>query len=250
MRKKNKKKHIFLFISIIGVISIITIYFFVNDKNKFLDIFKSLSASTFYINKNDDFKDNVLENEINDLKNEIKDLKELNEIDNLLTDKISINASIIKRSPNYWFNLITINKGSKDGIKKGYGVVSNKGLIGEVVVVNKSSSEVRLICSTSENYISAKFTYEDKEYFGIIKEYNLMKNELYLENVIGEFNNIKDIDIVTSGLSSNIPSGILIGKIIDIKKDEFNLSNTLIIKPSADFNDINLVRVVGLVGVE
>ena len=76
-----------------------------------------------------------------------------------------------------------------------------------------------------------------------------MKNELYLENVIGDFNNINEIDVVTSGLSGNIPSGILIGKIKGLEKDEFNLSNTIIITPSADFNDINLVRVVGLVGV-
>ena len=87
-----------------------------------------------------------------------------------------------------------------------------------------------------------------KELFSL-QEYNLIKNELYLENVIGDLNSISNIDIVTSGLSSNIPIGILIGKIKEIKKDEFNLSNTIIITPSADFNDINLVRVVGLVGV-
>ncbi|MBQ3475376.1 MAG: rod shape-determining protein MreC [Bacilli bacterium] len=248
MKKNKRKKKYILFVGI-GIVSIILVYFFVNDKNKFLDIFKGLSASTFYIDKDFNFNKDVLENEIKDLNNQINDLKRMNEIDNVLSDKININASIIKRSPNYWYDIITINKGKKDGVKKGFGVISNNGLIGEIITVNNHSSEVRLICNTSENYISAKFSYEGKDYYGIIKEYNLIKNELYLENVIGDLNNISNIDIVTSGLSNNIPSGILIGKIKDIKKDEFNLSNTLIITPSADFNDINLVRVVGLVGV-
>lgn len=248
--KKKRNRNKYLIIIFIGIFLITSLYFFINDKDKIFDNLKKITASTINTDSNNHLSNELLEKEIDDLNKQISDLKEINNIDNLLTDKIVINASIIKRSPNYWYDYITINKGSKNGIKKGFGVISNNGLIGEVTIVNDNTSEVRLLCSKSNNYISAKFTYNDQEYFGIIKEYDLVKNELYLENVIGDLDNIKDIDVITSGLSSNIPSGILIGKIIDNKKDEFNLSNTITIRPTGDFNDINLVRVVGLVGVE
>ena len=56
---------------------------------------------------------------------------------------------------------------------------------------------------------------------------------------------IKGINVVTSGLSSNIPSGLYIGSIKRIKKDKYNLSNVIIINLGADINDLTIVKVVG-----
>ena len=241
-KKKNIKKYIY--ISILGIIIIITIFYFLRNNNDILSKLKALSSISF-IKKDDNIKTNeLLESEINELKTQIEDLKKVTELKKIITDKKIINASIIKRSDKYWFNLITINKGKKDGIKKGNAVITTSGLIGEVSIVNNSSSEIKLISSNDKNYISAKFKIEDKEYYGIIKEYNIIKDELYMENVIGDITNYKDINVVTSGLSNDYPSGLLIGKIVDIKKDKYNLSNTFVIKPSTNYNDINIVMVV------
>ena len=241
-RKKNKNKK-YLLIIVVGVLSIIVIYLFLIN-NTFLDSLKEVTASIFNVKSS---SNKIIESaEIKDLKNEIKELKKLNNIDEVLADKIVINASVIKRSTPYWHNMITINKGRKDNIKKGYGVMSDNGLIGEVIIVNNNTSEVKLITNQDNHYISGKFNYKDKDYYGIIKKYNIITNELYLENVIGDLNKeIINLDVITSGLSSNIPSGLLIGKIVDIKKDKYNLSNTIKIKMHADINDINFVRVVG-----
>ena len=244
MRKK-KYKYKILFICLIGIVIIISLFIFINDNNSVLDNLKKVSANIFYKENNNILSNNVLENEIKDLNKEINELKEINDIDSLLTDKRVINASIIKRSPNYWYDIITINKGSKNGVKRGDGVISNNGLIGEVIIANNNTSEVRLICNTSNNYLSSKFNYNDIDYYGIIKKYNLITNELYMENVVGDIDNVIGLDVITSGLSSNIPSGLLIGKIKDIEIDKYNLSHTIIIEPSANFNDINIVRVVG-----
>ena len=71
----------------------------------------------------------------------------------------------------------------------------------------------------------------------------IKKNELYLKNVIGDFNDIKNIDVVTSGLSLNEEKGLLVGKIKKVKKEEYGLSNEIIITPSVDFNNINYVSI-------
>ena len=243
MKKKKYKNKKFLYIIVIGIFIIIFLYFILTN-NTYLNNTKGLSASLFNISvKKNKNIDNA---EINNLKKEIEDLKKINNIDELLTDKIVINATVIKRSTPYWHNIITINKGKKDNIKKGYAVMNESGLVGEVIIVNKNSSEVKLITNTDNNYISGKFNYNNKDYYGLIKRYNVIKNELYLENVIGDLDDkIKGTNVVTSGLSSNMPSGLLIGKIKDIKKDKYNLSNTIVLNIEADINDLNLVKVVG-----
>ena len=242
MKKKHKRNRIFIYIVLILLLSILLYYVLTNNTS--LDKLKGLSASVF-IKKNNNSKE-LVNAEIKDLNKEIEELKRINKLDSVLTDKVIINASVTKRSMPYWHNIITINKGKKDKIKKGYAVINNEGLVGEVFIVNNNSSEVRLITKQDNNYISGKFNYKNKDYYGIIKRYNVLTNELYLENVIGDFNKeIIDLNVVTSGLSSNMPSGILIGKISEIKHDKYNLSNTIKIKISADINDLNIVKVVG-----
>ena len=242
MKKKGKtKKIIFIFIGLI--LSSVLLYFILTN-NTFLDNLKGISASAFYKKSTNDKA--IIDAEIKDLNKEIDHLKEINKIDSVLTDKVVINASITKRSMPYWHNIITINKGKKDKVKKGYAVINSSGLVGEVIIVNNKSSEVKLITNQDNNYISGKFNYKDKDYYGIIKRYNVITNELYLENVIGDLDKeIIDLDVVTSGLSSNMPSGLLIGKISDIKQDKYNLSNTIKLKISTDINDLNIVKVVG-----
>ena len=242
MRKKRfkYKYHVVL---IIGISLIILLFFFIKDNN--VSFMKNISANILNSNTKDIFVD-VTNAEIEELKKEINDLKELNKIDKLLSDKLIINAIVVKRSPNYWYNFITINKGEKEKVKKGYAVVSNCGLIGEVIAVNNHSSEVKLISGLNKKYISAKFTINDKTYYGIINKYDIKTNELLLNNVIGDIDDsIKDIDVVTTGFAGNMPSGILIGKIKKVIKDKYNLSNTIIIDPTSNLNNINIVRVIG-----
>ena len=242
MKKKYNKKNIMIILGFI--MGVLLLYYNLSRVNKPYDFLKSLTASIINIKDDKVVTNNYYESEINELNKEINDLKNITDINTLLTDKTIINASIIKRSPNYWYNYITINKGSKNGIKIGNAVISNNGLVGEVIVANDNSSEVKLISSINKNYLSAKFTYNDKEYYGLIKEYNIRENELYLENVIGDISDFKDINVVTSGLSSSMIPGIPVGKVINIKKDRYNLSNILVIKPYSDLNNINIVRVL------
>ena len=50
--------------------------------------------------------------------------------------------------------------------------------------------------------------------------------------------------IITSGLGGMFPAGIYVGVVQDIKSDKYDLSKTLYIKTSQDFNDIHYVTVL------
>ncbi len=239
MRKRKNKNYIYKYLVLLLIITFIIIM----NNLSIIDL-NNISSNIFYVSNK---KNNIVNNtEIKELKKEIEELKEINKINSVRTDKSIINASVIGRGTPYWNDYIVINKGKKNKIEKGYAVMNKDGLIGEIIKVNKNTSKVKLLTNINNSYISAKFNYNNKDYYGIIKRVSSIKNELYLDNVIGELDkNIIGKDVTTSGLSSNMPSGLLIGKIIDLKEDKYNLSNTIKVKISADLNDINIVSVIG-----
>ena len=254
-KKKTKKKIIMVITGGITFIFVITLlfYYFLSDNltNNFVfKNLKDLSASITYILPNTYIKNNNKELNIeinNDYKKEIEELKKTLKLNTLLSDKEYVNATVIKRSMNYWYNVLTIDKGERDGIKEGEAVINSEGLIGKIIKTNKHTSDIKLLISkTNDNYISAEFNIDNTIYYGLIDEYNLEKNELYLKNVIGDFNKEKvgDVNVLTSGLSDSFSSGLLIGKIKDVKKDTYGISNIMVITPSVNFNNLNIVTVV------
>ena len=254
MKKKNKKKEKkILIIILIIIIVFLLLYFFINDKEKNNFLFNSLKDLTADISKvnvinNKDDLNKEITKEINkDYQNEIGELKKTLNLNIVNSDKEFINATVIKRSTKYWYDVLTIDKGKKDGIKKGDAVINSEGLIGKVIKVNNKSSDIKLIISsTRDNYISAAFTYEGNVYYGIIDKYDTNKNELILKDVIGDFDKdkVKNINVVTSGLSDSFSSGLLIGKIKETNKDTYGLSYTITLSPASNFNNINIVSVI------
>lgn len=253
--RKNKKniKDRIITIIILLLLSFLLLFYFINDDRNNVIIFKVLKDTTASVynvlnfSKNETVDKNVV-NEINkDYEKQIEELKKTLNLNSTISDKKIINASVIKRSTVYWYNILTIDKGTKDGIKKGYAVINSDGLIGKIIKANKYTSDVKLLTSKNEqNYISAMFDIENTTYYGLINEYDITKNELYLKNVIGDFDKekIKGTNVVTSGFSESFSSGLLIGTIIDVKKESYGISNTITIKPSANFNNINIVTVI------
>ena len=73
------------------------------------------------------------------LEQEIQELKDVLDLNRTLTEYTPINATILSRNKNYWFNQLMIDKGSKDGIKKDMAVVTKHGLVGKISRVYKLS---------------------------------------------------------------------------------------------------------------
>ena len=79
-------------------------------------------------------KVNSLEAENAELQREIDRLKgELN-IDYVLSDYTYLNATVISRNTGYWYNTLTVDKGTKNGVEVGMVVINSTGLIGKIVL--------------------------------------------------------------------------------------------------------------------
>lgn len=187
----------------------------------------------------------AIETENVELRRQIDALKSELNIDYTLTDYEYLNATVTSRSVGYWYNTITINKGSYNGIKKDMVVINGKGLIGRVIKTSTFTSDVRLITtSETNNKISVHISNGDNNLYGLINNYDYSKNLLEVEGI----SNTKDVDIgdfvYTSGLGGIFPSGILIGSVSEITTDSYDLAKIIKVKPSADFSNINYVSVL------
>ena len=179
------------------------------------------------------------------LETEIQELKDMLDLNKTLTEYTPINATILSRNKNYWFNQLMIDKGSKDGIKKDMAVVTKHGLVGKVSRVYKNSSEIKLITSDDVNYkVSVTIQTGTGDSYAILNGYD-SDTECVTVTGVDKMSTVQKGDtIVTSGLGGMFPGGIYVGVVQDIKSDKYDLSKTLYIKTSQDFNDIHYVTVL------
>ena len=199
------------------------------------------------IKENKKLKEETLDNnslkEINkDLTKEIESLKKLMKLKSAYTGYKTVYAKTINRNKMYWYSTITIDKGSRDGIKSNDAVIGVNGLIGIVKDVNKGNSTVKLITNSDTNSkISGIIKKDKKTIIGLIEGYEYPYIKVSLAS------SEKDVQIgdefYSSGLA-DFPKNIYIGTVERIDKDTYDLGNIIYVKPKQDMNDINYLMVL------
>jgi rod shape-determining protein MreC len=185
-----------------------------------------------------------LEAEVQRLKKENKELNDVLGEKKTLSDFKPFPATVIGRNPDRWHEIIMIDKGKKDGIKQNMAVMTAKGLIGKVKNVNQFSSTVQLLSALDpKNRISA-FIQGDANAYGLVEGYDKEKKLLLVKRIPYDAKVKKGQTVITSGLGGVFPQGLLIGKIVDVKPDQYGLNQTAYVKPGANFYDIQNVIVI------
>ena len=256
---KKKKKNIKLYIiSTIIIILLLLISFNLNRNYSFIEKpFKDLSTQvnklliqpfTLFSKEKgiDQSKSYLIQKEKNEsLEKEIEELKKQLELSKTLTEYDIENATIVSRNKSYWFNNLSIDKGSKSGIKEGQAVVTNNGLIGKISKVSYYSSEIKLLTSDDINFkVSISIKANGTDNFAILNGYDNKTNEFILKGIDKNANINTGDDVLTSGLGGVFPTGIYVGKVDRIVNDKYDLSKTAYIKSNQDFNNIHYVTVL------
>lgn len=274
-KKNNRTKHIFLG-TIIVLVLIIAVFSYTlkpdRQLNKFESLIKDIVTGTqkvvtspfnFVINKVDNYKELVgirkkyqkllpevkridaLNAENIELRKQLNAMKKELNITYTINDYEFLNATVINRNVASWYNTITIDKGTYNGVDVNMVVVNSAGLIGKVVSTTTFTSDVRLLTTSDmESKISVTISDGEKSVNGLIKNYNYTTKYLEVEGIsntekisVGEY-------VYTSGLGEIFPSGILIGTVKNIKTDEYDLAKIIDVTPIADFDDINYVAIL------
>lgn len=175
---------------------------------------------------------------------ELGRLKKLYELDKDYGEYDKVAASIISMDPGNWFSTFTIDKGSKDGIRKDCNVIAGSGLVGIVTEVGRNWATVRSIIDDTSNVSAMTMSTADRCI--VAGDLRLIdEGKLQFIHLKDEDNKIQEGEkIVTSDVSEKFLKGILIGYVSEIKEDPNNLTKTGTLTPAVDFEHLREVLII------
>ncbi len=178
-------------------------------------------------------------------KYELDHLRELLDLDEKYSGYQKVAASVIAKDTSNWFSVFTIDKGSKDGLKKGMNIIAGSGLVGIITDIGPNYAKVRSIIDDSANVSAMVTTTGDN--MNVSGNLQTMNSDQVIS-----FSELRDSEnkvqigdpVVTSYVSDQYQQGILIGYIASIETDSNKLTKSGTITPVVDFEHMENVLVI------
>ncbi|OBZ12436.1 rod shape-determining protein MreC [Bacillus sp. FJAT-26390] len=188
---------------------------------------------------------NFIENENKRYKEELsftKRQKEMYNYNYLIAQVISVSNDANNRT-------LTINLGSKNGIKPNMAVTTIDGLIGLVSSVTPLTAAVTPITELDEasptfNSIAVTILGREEESFGILSSYNKESSRVIMSKIAEKDKMDIQDTVITSGNGNVYPRGLIVGTVESKQLGDFGLTYTASVKLSASFDHLTEVFVV------
>ncbi|MBR0350271.1 MAG: rod shape-determining protein MreC [Clostridia bacterium] len=212
----------------------------ISGNNAFFDDINTLKEENEKLTaKNKELEQSI--KEIENIKTENETLKQYLGLTEKYSNYKTIPGDVINKDISNYSRTITLNIGSKDGVKKNMTVIAEEGLVGHVISVTDSTSKVQTLIdpassvscmlSTTKESIICKGTLEDK-------------TSLRAMYIPTEASVIQGDTIQTSGLGGLYPKGLQIGTVKKVVDTENLTDRYAQVAVSVDFNKLNSVLVV------
>ena len=153
----------------------------------------------------------------------------------------TIPAKVVSSSLDKANNLITIDKGSADGVRKDMGVVCGTGVVGIVYLTSEHYSVIIPVLNAQSN-ISCSI--RGRGYFGYLHWNGGSPEYAYIDDIqrhahfkLGDY-------VVTSGYSSVFPSGVIVGRIKHVYNSPDGMAYRLKVTLTTDFTRLRDVCVI------
>ena len=154
----------------------------------------------------------------------------------------SLPAKLIRNSYTQNRNILLLNKGENDGVTKEMGVIGTKGIVG---VVNQTSKGYATVLSILNLDLKINAKFQNSNVFGSLSWTGKAPNKMLLLDV-SVINPVKVGDtLVTGGISSYFPEGIVIGTVTEIERPNNGGYYDIEIELINNMTDIKYVYVIG-----
>ena len=170
-----------------------------------------------------------------------EDAKDRQQIDTLRSYQL-LSAKVISSELDKVNNLMTIDKGSADGVEEGMGVVCGKGIVGVTYLTSAHYSVVIPVLNGRSSRISCAIRGHD--YFGVLRWYGGDAGHAFVEDIPRHARFKKGDWVETNGYSSIFPAGVLVGQIVEVYNARDGLSYKLKVRLSTDFGNLRDVMVI------
>ncbi|HOK36614.1 MAG TPA: rod shape-determining protein MreC [Paludibacteraceae bacterium] len=152
-----------------------------------------------------------------------------------------ISAKVINNSTDKFQNYLTLNKGSKDGVKPDMGVVSSEGVVGIIksvsprfsVVIPILNPKIQISCKFKRTDYTGSLVWNGEDY----RYANLVDIARHVDIRLGD-------TIVTSGFTRTFPEGIPVGIVEDYSIKESDAYYNIKVKLAVNFRTLTYVNII------
>jgi len=158
-----------------------------------------------------------------------------------LRDRVSLQttaAEIIGAAATPDFRTVTIDKGTRDGLRQDMAIISPAGVVGRVVIPSARSAKVQLLVDRNA---AAGALIERSRAQGVVV--GAGEDRLRLENVSETADIVVGDTVVSSGIEGIYPKGFVIGTIEAVEKSG-PAYKRITVRPAVDFSSLEEVLVV------
>uniref|UniRef100_A0A1A9Z0W6 Cell shape-determining protein MreC n=1 Tax=Glossina pallidipes TaxID=7398 RepID=A0A1A9Z0W6_GLOPL len=221
------------------------IYHIINTPYKIFDHLFNLCSTKLYLsNINQKLHIKILEISseqllFNQYKEENRRLRKLLHAP-LKQDVKKIFATVISKNIDFYTSQIIIDKGISDGIQIGQSVIDHKGILGQVIVSNKFTSRILLICDFA-HAIPLQNLRSNIRFIAFGNGYN---QDLRIESLKNDIDvQIGDV-LVTSGIGGVFPEGYPVAIISSINTSQDSTYQEVYAHPIANFHTLRFVLIL------
>lgn len=189
-----------------------------------------------------------MEETIRQAKADVEENAKLRELMNLTKQRRDLTdfeaAMVTEHAVSNWTSSLTLNKGTSLGIEVGDCVTDECGnLVGVIDRAGTNWSTVLTLVDTDTSLGAQVFRTKD---LGVAQgNFSLMReNRLRLDYLPADCALLPGDVVVTSGLNGYYPSGLVIGSVEEVQKDDSGASSYAILAPEADLDSLTEVFVI------
>jgi rod shape-determining protein MreC len=152
-------------------------------------------------------------------------------------------ARVVLHDPANWWRTVQIDLGSRDGLRVNFPVLTADGLVGRVSSVSLTRSQVTLVGDPNCK-VAARVNNESHD-TGVIGPSGPLETELVELGYLSRNANLKSGQaVLTSGEGGIFPSGIPIGKVVDVQPVDYGSRTEARVKLAANLNALQEVWVM------
>jgi rod shape-determining protein MreC len=157
-----------------------------------------------------------------------------------------VDARVVIRSPNSWYQTWRIDKGTDDGVHRGDPVVNGAGLVGKVEAVTGSSAVVTLITDGEfgTGAIAGGSRVPGSVVAAVGAPGDLTFEPIDASDVVRKGELIYTAGTTADRLQSRYPAAIPVGRVDKVDIGEGALDKRIHVKPAADLKRTDLVQVL------
>jgi len=153
--------------------------------------------------------------------------------------KDSLVASVIGRDATQWSKVVVIDKGSRHGLKKYLAVVTNSGVIGQIIFAGPNTSKVLL---TIDSRSAVDSIFQDSRVSGVVV--GTGKKQCQIKYVPNNAKIKVGDRVLSSGLGGIFPKGLFIGTVFQVVKKKQGLFQEITLTPGSDLSKLEEVLVL------